>query len=161
MTSPGLKIFIDRDLERAGFNVTDLQSDDVSVAYTERLSAVATLTVVITYLGGRLLNKATDGALARPIDTLLNFARSKEARLRIEFEERNFDPRIKIIMARIESVDRHEFQKALEDLPSIGPRANHLLTQTPEYISEMYFAWNGEQWVGTYYLTEGGDPIDF
>jgi len=157
----GWKMHLDEDLLRAGFNEEVFRTEGVEVGYTERLSALATFTIVITYIGGKLLNKATDGALSRPIDKVLEFARSKQARLDLEFEERDLDPRIKVIMARMEDVKRDQFEKALSELKFIAPKAQTILNATKEYIEEIYFVWDGDAWVGTYYLTEGGVPVPF
>lgn len=153
------KIYLDGDWERAGFSPESIEQDGVAIGYSERLSALATLTVVVTYLGGQLLDKATDGALSKSIDRLFDFARSKEARLKIEFEELKLDPRIKVVMARIESVDREELSRAIQELPMVGPTALHLIEATTEFVQEMYFVWDGEKWIGTYYLTEGGEVV--
>ena len=157
----GWKMHLDGDLLRAGFDQEILRAEGIEVAYSERLSALATFTIIVTYVGGRLLNKATDGALSRPIEKVLEFARSKQARLDLEFEEQDLDPRIKVVMARMEDVKRDQLERALSEMRLIAPKAQAVLDSTKEYIEEIYFVWDGDAWVGTYYLTEGGEPISF
>lgn len=153
------KIFVDRDLVRAGFDLESIRFDDVEVAESERLSAVATFVIVVSYIGGRALDKITDGALSKPLDKVLEFTRSRSHRLRLEIENRALDPRIHVVVARLEGIERSEFDRALASIKFIESKAKTILSITDEYIKELYFVWQDDDWLFTYYITEGGEVV--
>lgn len=151
---------LDRDWQREGFNLGELQTDELEIGFSERLTSDPVLMAVLTYIGGQALNLATDGAISRTIDKLLNFARSRNKRLKLHTEQSGVDPRVQTLMANIESASKEEFHQALQALPLLQTHVNHVLSSTPEYITDLWYVWERGDWKFSYYLTEGGEMVD-
>jgi len=154
-------VHLDKDFEREGFDPQTIAAEDVQVAASERFSATAVVvTAVLTYVGSKLLDHATDETLKRTIGHLVGFARSRDKKLRIEIEEHAFDPRIQVVAGQIESMDSDEFKAALAALPTIGVKGKHLLDHSDEYLESLWYVWQDGDWKFSYAMTEGGEIIE-
>jgi len=156
----GWHINLDGDWQRSGFDQTELSDEGIEVGHSERLVAETLLVAVLTYIGGKILDQATDEALTRGIHKLATFARSKKRRLLLELEARDVDPRVKAVFARIEGDGPDDFKAALKALPNLKARSEFLLANSAEYVDEVWYVWSDGDWKFTYLLSEGGNIVE-
>lgn len=158
------QIRLDGSWEREGFATDSIHEPDVEVGRSERFSVDPVLVVVLTYVGGKLLDKFTDKALDKGIDAALSklkaFAVSRQRRLRLELLEHDFDPRVRLVAGAIESDDVHQVDLAQRAVPHLRVRVGELLERVDEDLADVWYVWKDGQWIFSYYMTTDGDVVD-
>ncbi len=155
------RLNIDQDFIRLGLNPEELETDGITVERAERLSATAAaLTVVVTLVGGKILEYITEESIKAAFKRLMAFARGKERRLRIEIEDKQFDPRIKLLAARLETMDDNELDLAIKSLPTVRRQSERLLDSVDENLNDAWYVWNDGRWTFSYYTSESGELVD-
>ena len=154
-----ITLYVDRDLVRAGLDLSTLEADDVVVETSERLAAETIFVVVVSYLGMKLLDFAVNEGLRAAFDKLVDFTRSREKKLRIEIEDHEFDERVKLY-AKVETMDRDEFEAALSGLEKVRIDAEALIAEADEPLQDAWYVWQDNEWVFSYYTTETGEIVD-
>lgn len=153
-------INIDRDFVREGFDPASLENEDIVVTRAERLSADVLLTIVLTYVGGKLLDHLFEKSLEAATDKLWDFARSKNKRLRVEIEERDFDPRVQLVAAKIDSMNSDELREALKLLPATKRHSERVLDSAGEDLKDLWYVWEDGRWRFSYYTTASNELIE-
>lgn len=159
-------IQLDRSWEREGLDTKGLASEEIEIGLSERFAVETLLIAVLTYVGGKVLDKLTDKAITKGVDAtiekLATFARSREKKLRLELNDSGFDPRVKLLAAQIQSMDASEFKTAIAALPTLRVRVRSLLDAVPEEMTDVWYVWDADakDWAFTYYTTAGGDVIE-
>jgi len=155
-----VRLDLDRDFEREGFDPSALAQDGLRVAFSERLGAGSFLIAVLVGGGWKVFDAATNHATSKALDKLFEFTKSKEKRLKLECEARDVDPRIKMLLGSITTGSRDELDRALEALPALKDAAARILSKAEDPINEIYFVWQEDHWQFTYYLSVAGDIVD-
>jgi uncharacterized protein YdcH (DUF465 family) len=155
-----VRLELDRDFEREGFDASVLAQNGLRVAFSERLGAGSFLIAVLVGGGWKVFDAATDHATSKALDKLLEFTRSREKKLKLECEARDVDPRIKTLLGSITTGSREELDRALQALPLLKDEATRIMAKAEDPISELYFVWQEDHWQFTYYLSVGGDIVE-
>jgi hypothetical protein len=155
-----IRLLIDRDLERAGFDVSTIVTEGIDVGFSERLGADPWFMVVLAGVGWKTLDAITRQAASRAVDRLIAFAKSREKQLKVECEARNVDPRVELVMASITTASQDEFSRALRLIPSISSQIQSILGSTSDSIRDIYFVWQDGLWGFSYYINDSGDIIE-
>jgi hypothetical protein len=160
VAADGVRLLLDRDFQREGFNPEGLEGEGLTVGFSERLGADPWLIALLVGTGWRTLDALTKNATSRAIDRLLDFSRSRDKKLKFECEARNIDTRVEILMTSIETMSRAEFDTAVRALPALKDQANAVLLKADDPIRELYFVWQDGRWEFSYYISVSGDVID-
>jgi hypothetical protein len=159
-TTDDMRLLLDRDFEREGFDPEGLEGEGLTVGFSERLGAESWLIAVLIGAGWRTFDAATKNATARALDRLLEFARSRDKKLKLECQAHGIDPRVGMLMASIKTASREEFDAALTAIPVLKDQVTAILLKAADPIRELYFVWQDDHWVFTFYLTVSGDIVE-
>lgn len=153
-------VCIDRDFVRQGFELDSLKDEGVAVVESERLSAEMVLIAVLSYVGGKVLDHIFEKSLEVATGKLLGFARGKDRKLRVEIEERNFDPRVKLLAFKIDLMDAEELRDAIGRLDSVKRHSERVLDSAGEDLNDLWYVWKDGGWRFSYYSTASNEVVD-
>lgn len=156
----GVRLLLDRDFERAGFDPSGLEGEGLTIGFSQRLGADPWFIAVLIGVGWRTFDAVTKQATSRAIDRLLEFARSRNKRLKLECQAHQIDPRVETLMGSLETASREEFDAAIRTLPILRDRVNAIIAEAEDPIRELYFVWQYDHWEFTYYISISGDIVE-
>lgn len=152
-----VRLLLDRDFEREGFDPNGIEGEGLTVGFSERLGADSWLIAVLVGAGWRTFDAVTRNSTSRAIDRLLEFTRSREKKLKLECQAHGIDPRVEMLMTSIKTASREEFDAAIKALPVLKDQLAQIISKADDPIREIYFVWRDDRWSFSFYLTVSGD----